>query len=102
MTKDTLPSLEYLVQRVVEKHLAERDSPAQLSTETVRQWHEEVHLRYSQPGRTEMLQKGSIKNAVRRYLEREYAYIQEYVEHHSKPGKRMIVSAHYERKKKDE
>lgn len=97
-----LPRLEKIVEQVVGKKLTEIYFPGQLSTETVRQWHEEVHLRYCQPGRTEMLQKGSIKKAVRTYLERQYNYVQEYTDHPFKPEKIMIVSAHYELKKIEE
>ncbi len=102
MAKDALPTLESLVQQVVEKRLAERDFPVKLSTETVRQLHVEVQARYFQRGRTEKLPEGSIKKEVRAYLERQYTYVQEYVDHPFKPRKKMIVSAHYERKKTEE
>lgn len=102
MAKDRLPTLESLVQQVVEKRLAEIDFPAKLSTETVRQLHVEVQARYFQRGRTERFPKGTIKKAVQSYLERQYDYVQEYLDHSFKPGKRMIIGAYYERKKAEE
>ena len=102
MAEKALPTLEFIVQRVVEQGLTQRDFPAQLSLETVRQFHAEVHTKYCRPGRKEMPPRGTIKKAVRTYLERQYDYIQEYMDNPLKPGGRMIVSAHYERKKEGE
>jgi len=99
MAKDVLPTLEYLVQKVVEERLQERSFPSRLSLEIVRQFRAEVHNFYCLPGRKEMPPKGSIKKAVRNYLERKYDYIQEYMDNPLKPGGKMIVGAYYELKK---
>ncbi|MDO8655800.1 MAG: hypothetical protein Q7K45_01050 [Nanoarchaeota archaeon] len=95
---EKLPSLELLVQTVVGQRLKERDFPAQLSTRTVREFHVEVHAAYFQQGRADKFPQGTIKKAVRCYLEKKYDYVQEYADNPLQPGKRMITGAYYERK----
>ena len=98
----TLPRLEIIIEQVVGKHLQEGGFPARISTQRVRQFHVQVHLRYYQPGRVEKSEKNQVKNAVRAYLEKEYQYVEERDNNPLKPGHSMIVGAHYERKKTKE
>lgn len=102
MDENKFPILESLVRQMGGKYLAERNFPVKLSARTVRRFHADVHIQYCLLEHQETPHKGTIKKAVKNYLEIRYDYVQEYVDHPFQPGKRMIVSAYYERRKTEE
>ena len=100
MAEKALPSLDVIVQRVVGKYLIDVGFPEKISTSVVGQsLHVEVQAQYFRPGRIEAVQRGAIRKAVRAYLEQQYCYVEKREDNPFKPGKKMTVGAHYERKK---
>ena len=98
MIQENLPGLDDIVNRVVGAHLVQQSSPLHLSTEAVRRFHVEVNVGYWSLGRKDLIAHGAIKKAVRRYLEREYAYVEEREPNPLKPERMMIVGAHYQKR----